>query len=177
MTGYLLTAAALVILGYIILMFNSIINLKNKATRAFADIDTILKQRNDELPALVETCSSYMKHEGDLFKETARQRSVYAMSGGIVEKIISANVLGADAAMIMMKSENYPGLLASESFQKLSQRLSAIETKLADFREAFNDAVNVYNIHIQHFPNVIIAMLFGFKQMEFLAAPEAEIKK
>jgi LemA protein len=134
----------------------------------------VLKQRHDELPGLVAACAAYMKHESELFDEMARLRSGYEAAHGMAEKIHAANVLGRQMFSLMMKAENYPKLKSSENFLKLSLRLSALETRLADFREAFNEAVNAYNIHIENFPAVLAARPFGFRVMEFLSTPAEE---
>jgi LemA protein len=64
--------------------------------------------------------------------------------------------------------EAYPDLKADESFKTLQARIVGLENALADRREFYNDSVNINNVRIEQFPDVIIAKKFGFKAFELL---------
>ena len=76
----------------------------------------------------------------------------------------------------MLVAENYPILRANNNFMALQQRISQLEDIIADRREFFNDSVNLYNIGIQEFPNLIMAKMFSFKQKQMLHVTDNEKK-
>jgi hypothetical protein len=65
-------------------------------------------------------------------------------------------------------SGQYPDLKAVQSFVQIQARVSDVESKIADCRETFNDAVNIYNIQIERFPDLILAAALGYKRQQFL---------
>jgi LemA protein len=71
--------------------------------------------------------------------------------------------------------EDYPELKANENFQHLQARISSLENTIADRREFYNDSVNIINIGIEQFPDVIVARLFGFGVRDLLEFDSAEI--
>ena len=72
-------------------------------------------------------------------------------------------------------SEDYPELRANENFQHLQGRISALEDSIADRREFYNESVNINNIGIEQFPDIIVARLLGFGARELLVFDAAEI--
>jgi LemA protein len=58
--------------------------------------------------------------------------------------------------------ERYPELKADKSFQQLGYRITELEDQIADRREFLNESVNIYNIRIEQFPDLIIARVFNF---------------
>ena len=63
---YILIIAVVVILGWLIAVYNGLIRLKNRVSEAWSDIDVQLKRRYDLIPNLMETVKGYMKHENDV---------------------------------------------------------------------------------------------------------------
>ena len=72
-------------------------------------------------------------------------------------------------------AERYPDLKANESFQHLQGRITDLENGIADRRELYNDAVNINNIRIEQFPDVMIARFFNFKDFDLLEFSDQEI--
>jgi LemA protein len=72
-------------------------------------------------------------------------------------------------------AENYPDLKANESFQHLQTRITGLEESIADRREFYNASVNINNVRIEQFPDVIVANWFKFKSADLLEFEEAEI--
>ena len=74
-----LAALALVIVVHAIMVYNGLVTVKNNVSRAWANIDVLLKQRHDELPRLVEVCKAYRDFERDTnvsFSASADMRRV-----------------------------------------------------------------------------------------------------
>src|SRR5699024_11967068 len=62
---------------------------------------------------------------------------------------------------LMMVSERYPKLQATEAFKGLQAQLEGTENRIAVARRDFNTSVSNYNKAIRKFPGVIYASLFG----------------
>lgn len=71
-------------------------------------------------------------------------------------------------------AEAYPELKANESFQHLQARISGLENGIADRREFYNDSVNINNIRIEQFPDVLLARMFAFLARDLLEFSDEE---
>jgi len=67
-------------------------------------------------------------------------------------------------------------LKASNNFMQIQDRVSGLESKIADYREAFNDAVNIFNIQIERFPDLLLAKVMSYQRHAFLDVPEDKKK-
>ena len=164
MSGTLIAVIVVVILVlWIIAIYNGLVRLRNNRENAFADIDVQLKQRHDLIPQLLGAVKGYMDHErGTLENITkARQKAVAATT--INDKIAAEQELGTALSGLSIQVEAYPDLKASQNFMQLQHELSDIENKLAAVRRFFNSATKELNIAVQKFPNLIFAGMFGFK--------------
>ena len=172
---FLAIVAALVI--YFIILYNNLVTLKHNVTQAWANIDVLLKQRHDELPKLVEVCKQYMNYEQETMEKVMRARSAVASA----REKGDVNAVGQAEAQLRMGlgnlfalAEAYPDLKADQSFQHLQSRITGLENSIADRREFYNAAVNINNIRIEQFPDVIVARKFNFKPAELLVFNEEE---
>lgn len=164
MSGTLIAVIVVVILVlWIIAIYNGLVRYRNNRENAFADIDVQLKQRHDLVPQLLGAVKGYMEHErGTLENITkARQKAVAATS--INDKIAAEQELGTALSGLSIQVEAYPDLKANQNFMQLQNELSDIENKLAAVRRFFNSATKELNIAVQKFPNMIFAGMFGFK--------------
>lgn len=174
-------ALALLAAVYAIMLYNALVRLKHNVTRAWANIDVLLKQRHDELPKLVETCKQYMQFEQDTLTKVmeARSRVHAAQESGDVRSLGTAEGgLRASLGRLFALAEAYPDLKTNQTFQQLQTRISALEDGIADRREFYNESVNLNNVRIEQFPDVLIARWFGFKAaelLEFAAAETADV--
>lgn len=162
---------------YAIVIYNNLVNLKHAVTKAWSNIEVLLKQRHDELPKLVETCKQYKDFEQETLEKVMQARSAAntARQAGDV-----AGVGKAETAMRMglgnlfAVAEAYPELKANQSFQQLQSRITGLENSIADRREFYNDSANANNVRIEQFPDVIIARMLGFKDAQLLEFSESE---
>ena len=169
--------------------YNRLISLRNQFKNAFAQIDVQLKRRYDLIPNLVETARAYMKHERETLEAVIQARSqavkdntAAASDPGSAEAI--RGLMSAESALsgalsrLFALSEAYPDLKANESMAQLTEELTSTENRVAFARQAFNDAVMLYNTSREQFPTNLIASAFSFKLAELLQATEsAEEKK
>lgn len=159
------------ILGlYIIITYNRIVRLENEADRSWANIDVALKQRNDELPALVATVKGYAKHESGLFERIAKLRASVARRASPSSKAAASSELSSALGSLFAVAENYPKLRANENFLALQKRISGIEDLIADRREHYNSSTTLYNTRIAEFPINLVASLFKKTRRELFNA-------
>lgn len=150
-------------------LYNKLIMLNRNIDKSFANIDVLLKQRADEIPNLVTVVKQTMNYEQDTLTKLTNLRTKYLDSASSNdEKIKISNEMSALFKNVFAVSENYPDLKANASLRELQQRVSQIEDKIADRREFFNESVNMYNIGIAEFPNVILATMMRYKQKQML---------
>ena len=156
---------------YIISIYNHLVRLKHNVSKAWSNIDVLLKQRHDEIPKLVETCKQYMKFEQDTLEKVmqARSRVSEARQNQDVPGLGAAEgALRMGLGQLFALAEDYPELRANENFQHLQGRISSLENTIADRREFYNESVNINNIGIETFPDLIVARLFGFGERDLL---------
>ncbi len=164
---------------YAVLIYNNLVSIKHQVSKAWANIDVLLKQRHDELPKLVETCKQYMQYEGDTLEKVMQARAAAhtARGKGDVKGVSAAeNQMRMGLGQLFAVAENYPDLKANQSFQQLQARISGLENAIADRREFYNESVNINNVRIEQFPDLIIARLFNFKSAELMEFSESELK-
>jgi LemA protein len=173
---FLILIAAVVI--YMIIIYNRLVALKHNSSRAWSNIDVLLKQRHDELPKLVETCKQYMRHERDTLEKVMQARAgVFRASetGNIAELGSAETLLRQGLTSLFAVAEAYPDLKANESFKYLQSRITGLEDSIADRREFYNESCNNNNIRIEQFPDVLIARFFNFGALELLQFSAEEI--
>jgi LemA protein len=180
--SFAVTAGLVVLLLlYGIVVYNGFVRLKHGVARAWANIDVLLKQRHDELPKLVEVCRQYKQfEESTLTRVTeARARVATAREQHDVPALGAAEgMLRAGLGQIFAVAEAYPELKANEHFMQLQTRITALENGIADRRELYNEAVNVNNVRVEQFPDLIVARLFQFEAqplLEFATAEKADV--
>ncbi|HTL53086.1 MAG TPA: LemA family protein [Planctomycetota bacterium] len=171
----LVAATLLVVLaGYLLALYNSLIQVRNNIDKAWANIDVLLQQRHDELNNLVEIVRGYLRHERDLLDAVTRLRTGYNAAQATPEKVAIENQLNDQVRRIGTACEAYPDLKANALFQQLMTRLTALESSIADRREFFNDSINIYNIRIEQFPERLFAGLMRFSRLHFLETAPGE---
>jgi LemA protein len=168
-----------VVLAYGITIYNALVQIKHNVSKAWANIDVLLKQRHDELPKLVETCKRYMKFEQDTLAKVIEARSkVFTAREAQNVPALGQAEMGLRSALgnLFALAESYPDLKANQTFQQLQTRISSLENAIADRREFYNESVNINNVRIEQFPDVIVARLLGFKEAQLLEFSEEERK-
>ena len=161
---FIILSVVVLIIFWLISIYNSLVRLRNTRQNAFADIDVQLKQRHDLVPQLVETVKGYATHEKELLLKITQARTAAMGAVTIDEKIKAENQLSSALNGLKVSVEAYPDLKANQNFLQLQEELSDIENKLAAARRYFNSATTEYNTGIETFPSNIIAGNFGFNR-------------
>ncbi|MGB3006187.1 MAG: LemA family protein [Chitinophagaceae bacterium] len=149
---------------WIISLYNGLVRLRNRRQNAFADIDVQLRQRHDLVPQLVDTVKGYASHERELLTKITEARSAAMAATTIDGKIVAEQQLSNALAGLKIQVEAYPDLKANQNFLQLQEELSDIENKLAASRRFFNGATTEYNNAVESFPSNLIAKNFGFNR-------------
>ena len=163
--AFIVIGIIVVLLLYFIMIYNNLVRIKHNVSKSWSNIDVLLKQRHDELPKLVEVCKQYMGYEQETLEKVMKARSAVAAARekGDVSALGPAETqLRLGLGNLFAVAEDYPELKANDNFQHLQQRISGLENAIADRREFYNESVNINNIRIEQFPDVIIARWFNF---------------
>lgn len=184
-TGLLIAIVVIVI--WLIIIYNKLIASRNGYENAFSQIDVQLTRRYDLIPNLIETAKGYMKHEKETLEGVinARNQAVGDLSAAKANPNAEAlgklgsseNGLSAALGKLFALSENYPDLKANENMMQLSEELTTTENKVAFARQAFNDGVMRYNILRESFPSNFVANFFQFKPAAMLELESEDMRQ
>lgn len=165
MSIFLIFLGVIVLLIFwVISLYNRLVKLRNNREQAFADVDVQLRQRHDMIPQLVEAVKGYMQHERSVLTEITEARAAAMKAGTINEKIVAEQRLTSALDGLRVAVEAYPDLKASQNFLDLQNEISDIENKIAAARRFFNSATKELNVATEVFPSNIVASLFGFRR-------------
>ncbi len=176
--AYVLLGLIIIAVVYAVLIYNRLVALKHNIRKAWGNIDVLLKQRHDELPKLVETCKQYMSYEQETLARVieARSRVAAAREAEDISGLGRAEgALRLGLGQLFALAENYPELKADQTFAHLQGRISGLENAIADRREFYNESVNLYNIGIEQFPDVLVARAFHYPPAGLLEFEASEL--
>jgi len=173
-SGLALFLFAAGVLVYAVILYNSLVRLRNENDRAFANIDVLLKQRHDEIPNLVETVKGYMQHEQQTLLAVTQARAASMNAASIGQKALADLKMENALRGLFAVAENYPQLKANENFLKLQNRISELEERIADRREFFNDDVTTYNTRIGQIPDVFVASMMSLKPRQMFKVSDED---
>ena len=169
-----LLVIALIAIIWAVSAYNGLVALRNRFANAFSQIDVQLKRRHDLIPNLVETARAYLDHERQTLEAViaARGQAVSAGTRAAADPtdaqamrgmLAAEGALGAGLGRLLAISESYPQLKADATMAQLKEELASTENRIAFARQAYNDAVMVYNTGREQMPASIIANSAGFR--------------
>ena len=168
-------AAVVVVVMWAASAYNSMVGEQEKATTAFANVQSAYQRRADLIPNLVEVVKGYASHEKETFEAVVNARAKATQvtidpSNMTPEKMKefqqAQGELGSALGRLLAVQENYPELKANENFRDLQSQLEGTENRINEARNKFNGVVQQYNIVIRKFPKNILAGIFGFNTMD-----------
>lgn len=174
--GLLVFAAIVVVVFSFVATYNRLVAAAEKATRAWNDLDTLLRQRHDEIPKLIEMCEPHLEHERASFDRILEARAaVFA-----ARQTRDVNVLGrAERALrailgeFVPRAARHPELAASPAFELLRQRNATVDMEIAERRDRYNAAVSDYNAAIGRMPGRVVALAGEFPPLRQLETDPA----
>ena len=157
----------------LVVMYNNLVQLRNRVDNAWAQVDVQLQRRLDLIPNLVETVKGYASHENATLTQVTEARSAVSNAASPLARMQADSMLTNALKSLFAVAEAYPDLKANSNFQQLQTELSATEDKISYMRQSYNDVVMIYNNAIQTFPGVVGAGLFHFGKRESFDANAA----
>lgn len=179
---------AVVLVAWVIGLYNGLVVLKNRFKNAFAQIDVQLRRRYDLIPNLVETAKGYLKHERETLTAVIEARNQAAGAAKALAaapgdpaavKAFSAAESGLAGLLsrLMVVVERYPELKADKQMAHVSEELTSTENRIAFARQAYNDSVTEYNTKREIFPTSIIAGVFNFAPAALLESTDSAAQR
>ena len=185
---WILVGIAVLVIFWGISVYNGLVALRNRFKNAFAQIDVQLQRRYDLIPNLVETAKGFLSHEKETLQAVTEARNIAqaaaktasgdpANAAAIGNLSRAEGVLGSALSRLMMVCEAYPDLKSDRHMAQLMEEISSTENKISFARQAYNDAVMLYNNGREVFPASVVAGMFGFLPAELLALENAEARQ
>ena len=149
---------------WLIGVFNSLVSARNRVKEAWSDIDVQLKRRYDLIPNLIETVKGYAAHESGVLENVIKARSAAMNAQSVGQHAEAENMLSGALKSLFALAEAYPTLRASENFAKLQDELSDTENKIQAARRFYNTNVLALNNKTEQFPTNVVAGMFSFSK-------------
>ncbi len=172
--GAVVLIFVVIIIGYFISVYNSLVRLKNNIEKAWSNIDVLLKQRHDELGKLLKTVKGYMKYEEKVLTKVTEARTSFMNAKTVSDKAQADGMMAGALKSLFAVAENYPDLKANTSFIQFQDRITGLENQIADRREFYNDSVNTYNIRIEQIPDMFVARMLGYTKKDLFVVSESD---
>ncbi|MDB5021953.1 MAG: LemA family protein [Pedobacter sp.] len=171
----------LVVVGVLILFiafsgcsgYNNLVKLDEDVKTKWNQVETQYQRRSDLIPNLVSTVKGAAKFEQTTLTQVIEARSKASQITVDPTKLTAENIGKFQAAQgevsqalgrLMVLTENYPQLRATQQFSDLSAQLEGTENRIATSRRDFNESVQTFNTKVRSFPNNLTAGIFGFSQ-------------
>jgi LemA protein len=179
LTWIIVLGVIAVVVVFLVVLYNSLVRLRNMVDEAWNQISVQLKRRHDLIPNLVNAVKGYMDFEQETLTRVieARGQAVQAQQAGPQNAGASAqaeNFLTAALRQLFALVENYPDLKANQNVLQLQEELTTTENQIGFSRQHYNATVREYNTSIQTFPNVLLAGAFGFRERDYFQIEEAD---
>jgi LemA protein len=167
-----IVAFALFVVLAVVLLYNRLVRLRNRAENAWAQVDVQLRRRYDLVPNLVETVRGYASHERATFDEVTQARTRAQEARTVEDQAQAENALTAAIGRLFAVAEAYPELRATENFQQLQSQLEDTEQRIAVSRQVYNDTVLTYDTALESVPTNMVGGLFRFRPRAYFEVEE-----
>ncbi len=163
--------------------YNGLVQLDEKVSAAWAQVESVYQRRLDLIPNLVETVKGYAAHESSTLQGVTEARaratqmtipaSAVSDPAQFAKFQESQGALSSALGRLLAVSENYPELKANQNFLELQAQLEGTENRIAVERMRFNEIAQAFNTKLRTFPTNILGGMFGFKTKEYFKADAA----
>lgn len=180
------TTIGLIVVGVLavvmIFSYNGMVSKEEAVGKAWSDVQAQYQRRSDLIPNLVNTVKGYASHESETLESVVAARSKATQITMSADDLTPENMQRIQAAQgelstalgkLLAITENYPDLKANQNFSELQAQLEGTENRIAESRRLFNEKVKNYNVSIRHFPNNLLAGMFGFEKKSAFEADAA----
>ena len=169
----ILGGVLLVLIFYLIALYNNLVQYKNRYINAFSQIDIQLKRKYDLIPNLVKSISQSMEFEKSTLENVIKARNQAASALEIAGSQLDASALsqlsgaeqqlGAAMRQFNVTLEAYPQIASIAEVTNLNRELVSTENKIGFARQSYNDNATDYNVYRQSFPQLLFVGIFGHK--------------
>lgn len=174
----ILAGVVLLIGGWVAMLYNGLVRVKNACDESWADIDTELRRRYDLIPRLLESVKGYMAHESGVFEQVVQARNAaLANHGSPSSQADDENKLVGSLRHLFALAENYPDLKASQNFVQFQQELANTEDRLQRARRFYNANVRDLNNRLETVPSNMVAQMFNFTRREYFEIDAADVRE
>jgi LemA protein len=171
---FALLLLAFAVAAYGVALYNGLVGVKHQIDQAWSNIDVLLKQRHDELPKLIDVVRSHAGYERELLDQLTTLRTRAGGGAPDAQRLAAEDALSRGIGRLLATAEAYPDLKASASYLELQRRISGLEDQIAHRREYYNAAVNLNNVRMEQFPDVLLVGLAGLVTRPLFAAQAQE---
>jgi LemA protein len=173
-TALIIIILIVVLVGAVVLIFNSIVRLRNQVDNGWSQIDVQIKRRADLIPNLVETVKGYAAHESGTFEAVVQARNASLTAASPAEAAAAEGPITAALGKLFALAEAYPDLKADANFRQLQEEITSTEDRIAYARQFYNDSVTHFHNKIDTFPGMFVAKMGTFPHRELFEAAEAD---
>lgn len=153
----------LLLSGYFLLTYNSIIKVNNAIKELVSSVDVALKNRAELIPDLTVLVKLYCYQESLSLENMMKERS--STQFFLDESFfIRQNKISLTLSTIFASSENYPELKASQSFLQLQNQLVEMEERIAAAKIAYNDGLTRLFEFRDTFPKNVVFTIMRIPQ-------------
>lgn len=172
MAGWIILGILILLVLWVILIYNGLVTLRNQVQNAWRQIDVQLKRRHDLIPNLVNAVRGAMEFERETLERVVEARAKAVSATTVQEKGVAESFLTQALGRLFALVENYPTLRSNQNILQLQEELTSTENRIGFARQFYNDLVVQFNIKQEVFPSNIIASTFAFKRADYFQAEE-----
>ena len=169
---YVIFGIIVILIIYVISIYNKFIQVKNKVEEALSGIDVALARRYATLTNTVEVVKGYVKHEKEVLLKVVELRQNPTMKDRVMVDENQSEAI----TQIFALQESYPELKANQQFLALQDTIRDLEEHLAASRRMYNSNVSIYNNLVLSFPSNLIGNMMNAQKQEYFQATGEEIK-
>lgn len=173
----LIVGIIVLVLLYLVMIYNRLVRLRALVREGWSGIDVQLRRRADLIPNLVSTVKGYATHERELFEAVTQHRADAVSAKGVSATAQADAQITGMLGRIVAVAEAYPELKADANFRQLQDELADVEEELSGARRYYNATVRDLNTRVESFPDVLFAALLGFKTEEPYTETDAAARK
>ena len=162
-TSSIVLLCAVLLVLYVVSIYERLVKLRNNRENAFADVDAQLRRWYDLIAHLLEISGKYMIQEKTLLAKVAEARNKALSAVSISAKIQAEDKLATVMETLKEQAEAYSGLTINPNYRSLQDQITVVANALAASKTNFNSTTKKLNANLRKFPNTIIANVLNFK--------------
>ena len=128
MGAWIVLGVIVVLVIWIISIYNGLVTLRNQVANGWKQIDVQLKRRHDLIPNLVNTVKGIMEFEQNTLQKVIEARSAAMGARGVHDASVKESALSDAISKFMVVVEQYPQLRSSENVKSLDRKSTRLNS-------------------------------------------------